>query len=257
MHLQLVDDAEELDLDAIAKSRPDFADVRLLRAGNQIPYVLEQPGLARSLSLLPEASPDPKRPSVSVWSIRLPKAGLPIRSIVLASTSSLFQRQFRIFEKLTNQEGNSYEYALASGQWSRTPDPGMPENRAFGLQDRMRTDTLWIETDNGDNPAIALGTVQAVYPVLRLVFKVAEPDGFTLAYGNPSAGAPRYDLSLVAVRLLTSSRSIAHMSADEEGTGPRNPFAGISGGYVFWGALALVVVALLVVVAKLLPKPSG
>jgi hypothetical protein len=247
----------ELDLDAIAKSRPDFADVRLLRAGNQIPYVLEQPGLARSLSLSPEASPDPKRPSVSVWSIRLPKAGLPIRSIVLASTSSLFQRQFRIFEKLTNQEGNSYEYALASGQWSRTPDPGMPENRAFGLQDRMRTDTLWIETDNGDNPAIALGTVQAVYPVLRLVFKVAEPDGFTLAYGNPSAGAPRYDLSLVAVRLLTSSRSIAHMSADEEGTGPRNPFAGISGGYVFWGALALVVVALLVVVAKLLPKPSG
>ena len=133
----------------------------------------------------------------------------------------------------------------------------MPESRVFGLQERMRTDTLWIETDNGDNPAIALGTLQVIYPVVRLVFKVAQPDGFALAYGNPSAVAPRYDLGLVAVRLLTSSRSVAHMGDDEQSTGARNPFAGISGGYVFWGALALVVVVLLVVVAKLLPKPSA
>jgi hypothetical protein len=99
--------------------------------------------------------------------------------------------------------------------------------------------------------------VQAIYPVVRLVFKVAEPDGLSLAYGNKSANAPRYDLSLVAVRLLTSSRNVARMGADEPGAGARNPFAGINGGYVFWGALALVVVALLVVVARLLPKPSS
>jgi hypothetical protein len=247
----------ELDLEGLAKSRPDFADLRLLRDGNQIPYVLEQPALARSLNLSPEASPDPKRPTVSAWSIRLPRAGLPLRSVVLTSATSLFQRQFRVFERLTTEDGSPYEYTLASGQWSRTPEPGVPENRAFGLQDRMRTDTLWIETDNGDNPAIALGAVQVVYPVVRLVFKVAEPDGLALAYGNKSANAPRYDLSLVAVRLLTSSRNVARMSAGEQGTGARNPFAGINGGYVFWGALALVVVALLVVVAKLLPKPSA
>ena len=247
----------ELDVDALAKSRPDHGDLRLLREGNQIPYVLEQPLLARSLNLSPEGSADPKRPTVSLWSIRLPKAGMPVRSVVLASATSLFQRQFRLFEKLTTQDGSPYEYALASGQWSRTPEPGVPESRVFGLQERMRTDILWIETDNGDNPAIALGTVQVIYPVVRLVFKVAQPDGFALAYGNPSAVAPRYDLGLVAVRLLTSSRSVAHIGADEQSTGARNPFAGISGGYVFWGALALVVVVLLVVVAKLLPKPSA
>jgi hypothetical protein len=247
----------ELDVDALAKSRPDHGDLRLMREGNQIPYVLEQPLLARSLNLSPESSADPKRPTVSLWSIRLPKAGMPVRSVVLTSVTSLFQRQFRFFEKLTTQDGSPYEYALASGQWSRTPEPGMPESRVFGLQERMRTDTLWIETDNGDNPAIALGTLQVIYPVVRLVFKVAQPDGFALAYGNPSAVAPRYDLGLVAVRLLTSSRSVAHMGDDEQSTGARNPFAGISGGYVFWGALALVVVVLLVVVAKLLPKPSA
>jgi hypothetical protein len=247
----------ELDLEAVARSRPDFADLRILREGNQIPYVLEQPALSRSLSLPAEASPDPKRPTVSIWTVRLPKAGLPLRSVVLTSTTSLFQRQFRIYEKLSTQDGSPYELVLASGAWSRTPEPGMPENRVFGLQDRMHTDTLWIEADNGDNPAIALGAVQVIFPVVRLVFKVAETDGFALAYGNSLANAPRYDLSLVAERLLTSSRNVARIDSEEQGAGHRNPFAGLSGGYVFWGALALVVVVLLVVVARLLPKPPA
>jgi hypothetical protein len=247
----------ELDPEALAKASPDLGDLRLLREGNQIPYVLELPTLARSLNLSPEASPDPKRPTLSVWILRLPRAGLPLRSVVLTSSTSLFQRQFRIYEKLTTQDGSPYDNVLASGLWIRTPEPGVPENRVFGLQERMRTETLWIETDNGDNPAIALGAAQVIYPVARLVFKVAETDGFALAYGNASAGAPRYDLSLVAVRLLTSSRNEAHLGAGEEATAARNPFAGMNGGYVFWGALALVVVVLLVVVARMLPKPPA
>ena len=247
----------ELDLDALARSRSDFADLRLLRDGNQIPYVLEQPAQARSLVLSPDASPDRKRPTVSIWTVRLPRAALPLRSLVMTSATSLFQRQFRVFERLTSQDGSSYENTLASGQWSRTPELGVPENRVFALPERMRTNTLWIETDNGDNPAIALGMVQVVYPVVRLVFKVAETGGYTLAYGNNSANAPQYDLSLVSLRLLTSSRKVAHISAEEQSTAVNNPFAVINGAYVFWGALAMVVVVLLVVVAKLLPKPPG
>ncbi len=247
----------ELDLGALANSRRDFADLRLLRDGNQIPYVLEEPVLARSLGLSPEDARDPKRTSFSTWTVRLPKEGLPVRSVVLSSTTSLFQRQFRVFEKLPAQEGGTFEYTLASGQWSRTPQPGVPETRVFELQEPMGTDTLWVETDNGDNPAIALGTVQAVYPVVRLVFKVAEVDGFALAYGNKAAYAPRYDLGLVAGRLLTSSRMVAHLGADTQGAGARNPFTGLNGGVVFWGALALVVAALLVTVARLLPKPPA
>lgn len=244
----------ELDLEALAQSRPDFADLRVMREGNQIPYVLEQPALARSLTLAPVATPDPKRPSVSMWQLRLPEAGAPLRRILLTSTTPLFQREFRLYEKLSTPEGRNYENLLASGHWSRTPEPGVPETRIFELTDRMRTDTLWIETDNGDNPAIALGTVQAVYPVVRLIFKVADTDGFALIYGNKAANAPRYDLSLVAVKLLTSSRSVAKLAPGEPGGAGHHPFVGLKGGAIFWGALALVVVVLLVVVAKLLPK---
>jgi hypothetical protein len=245
----------ELDLGALAGSRPDFGDVRLLREGNQIPYVLEQPPLARSLTVSLAGVQDPKRTSLSIWRLQLPKAQLPVRSIVLASTTSLFQRQFRIYERLTGQDGGVYDNTLASGLWSRTPQPGVPETRVFDLQSCPRSDVLWIETDNGDNPAIALGTAQVVYPVVRIVFKVAETDGFMLAYGNRSAASPHYDLDLVAARLLTASRNTARLDEDAQTAAARNPFAGINGGYVFWGALGLAVVVLLATVAKLLPKP--
>jgi hypothetical protein len=132
----------------------------------------------------------------------------------------------------------------------------MADNRIFDLNGRTRTDTLWIECDNGDNPAILLGNSQVIYPVVRLVFKTGETDGFVLAYGNSEAATPRYDLSLVAGRLLTSPRSVARLGEVPLGNTTPNPFAGIKSGAVFWGALSLVVVALLVVVAKLLPKPS-
>jgi prolipoprotein diacylglyceryltransferase len=64
------------------------------------------------------------------------------------------------------------------------------------------------------------------------------------------------DLALVAGRLLTSPRSAAHLGEVAQGNVTSHPFSGIKGGIVFWGALALVVIALLIVVAKLLPKPA-
>jgi hypothetical protein len=248
----------ELDLEALARSRPDYADLRIVREGNQIPYVLEQPALARSLLLSPISTPDPKRPTVSVWQLRLPQSGPPLRRLVFLSSTPLFQREFRIYEKLTTPEGHAYEATLASGNWSRTPEPGVLETRIFDLTGRPQTDTLWIETDNGDNPAIALGAVQTVYPVVRLIFKVADPtSGFALIYGNKSANAPRYDLSLVAVKLLTSSRTVAKLAPGDPHARTGSAFANLKGGTIFWAALALVVIVLLVVVAKLLPKPPA
>lgn len=252
---------QELELDpaALAGARHDFADLRLLRAGNQIPYILERPALARSLVLTAVPVPDAKRPAFSVWQVKLPHAGLPLLRLALASDTALFQRQFRLYEKIAASDGRSYEHTLASGAWSRTPEPGSPRTRVFDLGDHLQTDTLFIETDNGDNPPIALAAVKAEHAVVRLVFKVAETDGFLLAYGNPAATAPRYDLSLVAMKLLTAGRTPAGLGAEE--TDPegfaRGALRHLKGGVAFWAALGLVVVVLLVVVARLLPKPAA
>ena len=247
----------ELDPEALARTRPDFADLRLLRNGNQIPYVLERPALARSLALTPAVTPDAKRPGYSVWRLMLPQAGLPLERLVLTCATPLFAREIRIYEKVTGTDGRTREIDLAKGTWSRTPEPGATETRLFELSGRAQTDTLWIETDNGDNPAIALGKVQIVHPVVRLVFKVAETDGCALAYGNVEAAAPRYDLRLVAVKLLTSGRFVARLADGGQPVAAGSLLAHINNRYLLWGALALVVVVLLVVVAKLLPKPPA
>jgi len=247
----------ELDLAALALARADFADLRVLRDGNQIPYVLEQPALARSLVLTPVEAPDAKRPTVSVWRLDLPQRALPVQRLLLTSPSMLFQRDFRLLERLKNPDGIGYESVVASGVWSRTPEPGVPDKHSFDLPGRLQTGTLWIETNNGDNPAIGLGPVQVVYPVARLVFKVEATDGFVLASGNREAHAPQYDLSLVATKLLTASRNAARLSAAAPAAVATNPLAALNGGYLFWAALALVVVVLLVIVARLLPKPPA
>jgi hypothetical protein len=252
---------QELELDpaALAGAREDFADLRLLRAGNQIPYILERPALARSLTLTPAPAPDARRPSISVWQVKLPHRGLPLLRLALTSDTALFQRQFRLYEKISASDGRTYEHTLASGAWSRTPEPGSPRSRVFDLGDRLQTDTLFIETDNGDNPPISLASVKAEHAVVRLVFKSVETDGFELIYGHPSVLSPRYDLSLVAVKLLTVGRASARLGSEEvqsEGFA-QGALRQLKGGAVFWAALGLVVVVLLGVVARLLPKPES
>lgn len=247
----------ELDLEALAHARPGFADLRLIRDGNQIPYVLEQPALARALALKLESIPDAKRPHVSVWRIELPQKNLPLQRLILSSTTALFRRELRIFERLTDQNGAAYENQIAAGTWSRTPEAGVPETRVFELSNRPRTNFVWIESDNGDNPPIEISAVQVTYPVVRLIFKTAETEGFALTYGNRAINAPRYDLSLVAAKLVTSSRNVAQLAVSQTTDAAKKSFGGMKGGYVFWGALALVVVLLLVLVAKLLPKPAA
>lgn len=251
---------EELELDAaaLAGAKADYGDLRLVQSGNQIPYLLERPALKRTLTLASTVVPDLKRPSVTIWRLTLPQPGMPLEWLSLSSSTPLFQRQLRVYEKRTGPDGGTYEATLATNDWSRTLEPGVAPTQRLRLSDRAQGATLWLETDNGDNPAITITSVRATYPVVRLVFKAGSTEGLSLAYGNQAAVAPRYDLTLVAARLLTSSRTPAVLSGDipEEKRGAGSFLRGIKGGPIFWGALALVVVVLLVVVAKLLPKPK-
>lgn len=244
----------ELDPETLGMAMPDFADLRVLHEGNQIPYLREQPDLARVLPLTLAVLPDPKRPQVSVWSLSLPQPGLPLQRLVLTSATPLFQRQIRLYEKIPGPDGRIFESTLATTSWSRTPEPGIPARLTIVLPNRLRSDTLWIETDNGDNPAIILDSALGLYPVVRLIFKTAATDNFSLVYGNSSAHASRYDLQLVAARLLTAGRNAAQLGPSEMiSPGHRSHHFDV---YIFWGALALVVVVLLRVVAKLLPNAT-
>lgn len=245
----------ELDLHALATTRLDLADIRLMQAGKQVPYIIEHTGQSRDLIFVPVEAPNPQHPTATRWKFQLPQTGLPFFRLILHSPTKLFERNIRVFELLKNQQGESYERAIARQTWTHTPTE-KPQPLVISLSDRMQTDALWIETDNGDNPPIALVRVQAFFPVIRLLCKTTGTEPVELIYGNDAATAPRYDASLITGQLLNAERSPAKLGEVQTIVATTSMLQKIPGGVILWVVLAVVVVLLLVVVAKLLPKSN-
>jgi len=248
----------ELDLPALAAAQSTLADLRLIQAGKQVPYILERTSLTRELTLTANSVPVPEHPSVSRWKITLPQPGMPFTRLSLTSPTRLFSRRIQVYETLTDSRGEHYSCNLASSDWTHKPED-KPQPLTLALFDRLQTDTLWLETDNADNPPITLERVQLFYPVIRLLCKTTSPELVELVYGNNDVAAPRYDADLVAAQLLTAEKHIAGLGsvlALDGGSG-FSFLKGAHGGALFWAVLALVVILLLVVVAKLLPKPPA
>ena len=248
----------DLDLDVLARAGPGFADLRLLRGSNQVPYLAHHTSIRRALTPPVTLTNDAKHPKLSRWIIKLPRAGLPLTRLSCQSRSPLFHRDMTLWEELTDDRGNPYRLARAAASWTQTPESKSPEF-ALALHERLQSDTLVLETENGDNPPIDLDKFTAFYPVSRVLFKAKPGERLFLYYGNPRAPSPRYDLSLVAGQLLAADKTPAGLGAEEQLKKPAwrdSPTPG-KGGVMLWGILAVVVVALLALIARLLPKPAA
>ena len=166
----------------------------------------------------------------------------------------------RLWEEVTDERGDKFASELGRATWDQTPN-SPKRDLVIEFTARPKSDTLFLETDNGDNPAIELGDFRSYYPITRVIFKAtsdpAQP--VWLYYGNLDATVPRYDLTLVAGELLKGERGILTAGA-EENLSAKPSFAGqtLTGStrYIFWGALALVVIVLLAIMSRFLPKQS-
>jgi hypothetical protein len=250
----------ELDPDVLAHAQRDLRDARVVHAEQQIPFLLERTSISREIKLSATPVIDPKKATVSRWALKMPQGALPITRLVCNAASSLFYREMRLWEEITDERGDKLPRVLGHETWNRVP---AKEARDFVIQldTSPQSDTLFLETDNGDNPAIELSQFRGYYPVTRVVFKAA-PDSTQpvwLYYGNREANAPHYDLSLVGAELLRADRSTV-VSGREENISSKaervgETFTG-SSRYIFWAALGLVVVALLILMSRLLPEPQ-
>jgi hypothetical protein len=250
----------ELDPEVLARSQPDQRDIRIVCGEYQLPFIFDRTSLSRPISLSAAAANDPKKPALSRWSLKLPQPGLPVTRVVCASSSPLFHRQMRLWEEVTDERGDKFASELGRATWDQTPN-SPKRYLVIELNARPQSDRLFLETDNGDNPAIELHDFRSYYPVTRVLFK-ATPDPALkvwLYYGNLDATAPRYDLTLVAGELLKAERSTV-TAGPEQNLSSKPSFAGqtLTGStrYIFWGALALVVIVLLAIMSRFLPKPE-
>jgi hypothetical protein len=246
----------ELDPDILARATPDFRDLRVVSENAQLPYLIECTSIERTVPLHAGIANDPIRPALSRWQLKLPLAALPLKRVSCASTSALFERTFRFWEELADERGDQYPRELAQTTWRRVPN--QPARQlAVSFAAPPKTDTVLMETDNGDNPPIELHDFRAYYPVTRIIFASPKSQSIALYYGNEEAVAPRYDAKLIAAQLLRSERTVAAPGSQEILKSERvtETLTG-SARYIFWGVLGIVVVALLVLISRLLPKAT-
>ena len=245
----------EPDLEVLAHARPDFEDLRVLDGGNQVPYIIQRTSISRALTPSVTSTKDAKDPTLSRWIIKLPQTGLPIARLTCVSRTPLFERSLSLYEELTDERGDKYRHVLGGATWTQTPERQSKEF-TLTLDGPLQSDTLFLETDNGDNPPIELEKFTAFYPVTRILFKAKPDDQLFLYYGNPRVSSPSYDLSLVAGQLLAAEKNVPSLFAEEQlrnSSWYGDQMAG-QGGVLFWGILALVVVVLLFIISRLLPK---
>ncbi len=244
----------ELDPDVLARAMPDLRDLRVVSENAQLPYLIERTSISRTVNFTAATANDRERPTISRWQLKLPQAGIPITRITCASDSPLFERTFRVWEELTDDRGNKYPAELAQATWRRVPNQ-IARQLAASFERPPRGDTILTETDNGDNAPIELHDFRGYYPATRIIYASTGSQPIALYYGNDEAATPRYDAKLIAAQLLRSERMAAALGSQETLKSERvmETLSG-SARYIFWGVLGIVVVALLLLISRLLPK---
>ncbi len=111
----------ELDLDVLSHAQPGFSDLRLLRDGKQLPYILQATSIRRALTPTVTPTGDKKDPGISRWIIKLPRNGLPITRLSCAARTPLFQRDVTLYEELSDERGETYRRTLGGASWVQTP----------------------------------------------------------------------------------------------------------------------------------------
>ena len=188
--------------------------------------------------------------------MRLSHAGLPLDEIRCTVADQVFRREVRVYEELPPERGG--RLTLGGATWERRGQPG---DGAFtvGLGRRSALGALVVEMDDGDNAPLAVKECSVGWHTSRLLFKAPAAEAVTLLYDNPDAGAPRYDLALLADELLAADAAPAALAPDDgRGQQPGAVLPDNWERWALWGALTLVVAVLIGVIAKLLPaSPDG
>jgi hypothetical protein len=242
----------EIDLDVLPHSEESLQDLRLIRQGQQMPFIMDRGYLLRNLQPAVTKADDPKRPQLSRWKLTLPKSGIPISSLTCTTAAPFFRRVARIVAERRDETGEIQSDSLATEEWSQNLDqPPVKLRMNFAMP--HPAEAIFLELENGDNAPLNVQNVELWYPASRLIFKAAPGVATYLYYGNEHSVAPQYDLQLLGPRLLRASKAIVSLGNEEVLKPLNSKSTEMNATWFFWAILGIVVVALLLVIVRLLP----
>ncbi|HEX9163297.1 MAG TPA: DUF3999 family protein [Thermoanaerobaculia bacterium] len=235
-----------LDADVLAISR-DLGDVRIIDASaRQVPYVVERRDepLTIRIALPPRTE---TQTGQSRYHVQLPYDTLPSGTrLVLTTNARVFERTVRLMRRADERRARD-EFELARAEWRNAS----PETAAAPLTFDVPlygSKSIDLVVSEGDNAPLPIASAELLLPSYALRFN--HPGGaLTIVYGSNRASAPRYDLALLAPRLLTEpARTIAIAKPVTTATGTSE----MNGAKYFWIVIAAAAIVLLALLARLL-----
>jgi Protein of unknown function (DUF3999) len=242
-----------------------FPDLRVVDpADRQIPYIVEQASGPLSLDIAVERVTTlpavllPAKPGRSVYRVKYPVAGLPEATLVLTTAARVFDRNVSLVEE-READGQRRRDAgvepLAAARWIRA-DQDKPAAPLVLTVRPLHGSELFVIVDEGDNSPLPLAAARLLLPGYRIRFFRDGEARLRLTYGRAELEPPRYDLALLAPQVLATPAADIVLDA-EQATGASTTTAGIVSPRLFWGALAISVIVLLGLIARLLKKPAA
>ena len=244
-------------LDAAVLAHGALPSLRIVdETGRQVPYLLEMRDEPLPIDLPPlekvKAKGDPAH--ASAYRLVLPFALLPKARLVLATDARVYERAVALtVEAEDGGRDVARTRTVASAVW-RHADAETPAPALVLDVPRLPVAEARLVVDEGDNSPLPIGVPRLLLPSYRLRFFASPGAKPTLFYGA-SLEAPRYDLALLAPRLVGSQAheaalgpEAANASAATKGAVPR---------VLFWGVLVAAVAALLVLLARLSRPAAG
>jgi Protein of unknown function (DUF3999) len=249
-------------LDVAVLAHSDLSDLRISRSdGRQVPYLLEkvEEPLTIELPTLEAANPPGQLAerrqgfagARSFYRLRLPYEGLPASRLVLQTRARVFQRRVGILieKDLRDPRREAWSATVAEAGW-RHGDPETPAPPLVLQLPPLKTVEALIVVEEGDNAALPLGPPKLLLPGYRLRFFREDEWNLSLLYGNHGLSAPKYDLALLAPRLVGAA-------ALEITPGPESASTAETWAMprrIFWLVLALATAALLALIVRLVRK---
>jgi hypothetical protein len=255
-------------LDAVVLAHsagPDsgFGDLRVVDAADrQIPYIVEQAAEPLSLDVavdkITAPATLPAAPSGrTVYRVSYPVAGLPSARLVLSTPARVFERRVTVVEErdADSVRRDRWVETIATASWVHADSdrPAMPLTLPLRPPHAA---ALLVIVEEGDNAPLPIERARLLLPAYRLRLYRAENARLRVVYGRSNLSGPQYDLALLAPQVLDAPAADIALEA-EQPAGAVATTAAIMSPRLFWGALAIAVVILLALVARLLKKESA
>lgn len=246
-----------LPLDASVLAHSTLADVRIATEdGHQVPYLLERldEPLSVTLPALERMTASTVATSRSRYRVRLPYAGLPASRLVIHTDARVFDRRVAVEMQPSAEDARarSGPITIAGMTW-RNDDPEVAAPALTIELPKLAVSELSLVVEEGDNAPLPLRDPTLLLPCYQLRFFRDSHTPLTLLYGQPDLMSPRYDLALLAPRLLGAPAQDIVPGSEREVA----DVTGVTPTIVFWCALALAVLALIVLIARLLRPGVG